>query len=281
MGAKDITEKVLADYNDVFADIANVLLFQGEQIISPDSLKNERTISQYKSSNDRLHEQERDILKSWTEGNIKIALIGFENQTEPDKYMPVRIIGYEGADYRSQLGTPQIAPVVSIILYFGTKHHWNSPKTLQSLMKIPKQLKKFVNDCHIQVFEIAWLPDEIIDLFQSDFGIVARYFSEKRKYKDYIPNDTRTIKHVDEVLKLLSVMSGDDRYEKILAFSNEKGQVRNMCDVAQRLEDKGRMEGRSEGRIEVLVTLVKSGSITIDTAAGILKITTTEFKKYL
>lgn len=69
------------------------------------------------------------------------------------------------------------------------------------------------------------------------------------------------------------VMSGDNRYEKILTFSNEKGQVRTMCDVAQRLEDKG--------RIEVLVTLVKSGSITIDTAAGILKITTTEFKKYL
>lgn len=46
-----------------------------------------------------------------------------------------------------------------------------------------------------------------------------------------------------------------------------------MCDVAQRLEDKE--------RIEVLVTLVKSGSITVDTAAGILKITTTEFKKYL
>ncbi len=88
-------------------------------------------------------------------------------------------------------------------------------------------------------------------------------------------------------------MSGDDRYEKILAFSNGKRQVRTMCDVAQRLEDRGRMEGliagrkegRSEGlkegRIEVLVTLVKSGSITIDTAAGILKITTTEFKKYL
>lgn len=54
-----------------------------------------------------------------------------------------------------------------------------------------------------------------------------------------------------------------------------------MCDVAQRLEDKGRSEGRIEGRIEVLVTLVKSSSITIDTASGILKITTTEFKKYL
>ena len=72
-------------------------------------------------------------------------------------------------------------------------------------------------------------------------------------------------------------MSGDNRYEKILTFSNEKGQGRTMCDVAQRLEDKG----RNEGRIEVLVTLVKSGSITVDTAAGILKITTTEFMKYL
>ena len=195
-------------------------------MISPDSLRNEKTISQYKSGNDRLHEQEREILKSWTDGNIKIALIGFENQTNPDKYMPVRIFSYEGADYRSQLGAAPIVPVVSLILYFG---------------------------------------------------IVARYFSEKRKYKDYIPNDTRTIKHVDEVLKLLSVMIGDDRYEKILAFSNEKGQVRTMCDVAQRLEDKGRIEGR----IEVLVTLVKSDSITIDAAAGVLKITTTEFKKYL
>lgn len=76
-------------------------------------------------------------------------------------------------------------------------------------------------------------------------------------------------------------MSGDNRYEKILTFSNEKGQVRTMCDVAQRLEGKGRSEGRIEGQIEVLVTLVKSGSITVDTAAGILKITTTEFKKYL
>lgn len=77
------------------------------------------------------------------------------------------------------------------------------------------------------------------------------------------------------------VMNGDNRYEKILTFSNEKGQVRTMCDVAQRLEDKGRSKGQIEGRIEVLVTLVKSGSITVDTAAGILKITTTEFKKYL
>ena len=35
MGEKDITEKILADYNDVFADIMNGLLFAGEQRILP------------------------------------------------------------------------------------------------------------------------------------------------------------------------------------------------------------------------------------------------------
>lgn len=34
MGEKDITEKILADYNDVFADIVNVLLFGGKQLLT-------------------------------------------------------------------------------------------------------------------------------------------------------------------------------------------------------------------------------------------------------
>ena len=36
MGQTDITEKILEDYNDVFADIINGLIFNGEQRILPD-----------------------------------------------------------------------------------------------------------------------------------------------------------------------------------------------------------------------------------------------------
>lgn len=39
MGQKDITEKLLEDYNDVFADIVNVLLFRGNRIVKEESLK--------------------------------------------------------------------------------------------------------------------------------------------------------------------------------------------------------------------------------------------------
>ena len=39
MGQKDMVEKILEDHNDVFADIVNVLLFKGKQIMRKESLK--------------------------------------------------------------------------------------------------------------------------------------------------------------------------------------------------------------------------------------------------
>lgn len=273
MGEKDISEKILADHNDVFADIVNVLLFHGLKRVTPDALQNTGTTSHYKADDQKLHEQERDVMKAWTNGGIHIALIGMENQTQPEKRMPVRIYGYEGSSYRSQLNRETITPVVSLILYFGTEQRWRYPCNLKSVMQVPQELEQYVNDCLIHVFEIAWLPEEQIELFESDFGIIARYFSQKRKNKNYIPDDTQTIQHVDEVLKLLAVMNGDHRYEDILAQPGQKGKVKNMCDVAQRLEDKG--------RIEILISLCRSGDITIEVAAREMKITPEEFRKYM
>lgn len=107
----------------------------------------------------------------------------------------------------------------------------------------------------LTIFEVAWLTEEEIERFQSDFRIVANFFTQKRKNKDYIPDDPTEIKYVDEVLKLLNVMTGDKRYEKI--FQKKKG-VRSMCDVAERLEkmgivkgiEIGRLEGKEEGKVE-------------------------------
>ena len=56
MGQKDITEKLLEDYNDVFADIINGLIFKGEQRILPESLENAKVHSQYKAEDGKVHE---------------------------------------------------------------------------------------------------------------------------------------------------------------------------------------------------------------------------------
>lgn len=41
------------------------------------------------------------------------------------------------------------------------------------------------------VFDIAWLDDETISLFKSDFKFVAKYIQTKRLNKDYIPTKGR------------------------------------------------------------------------------------------
>lgn len=139
MGQKDMTEKLLEDYNDVFADILNVLLFEGKQIIRPETLQETKAKSQYKADDAELHEMERDVVKLWQEGNVSFALCGIENQTQAEKGMPLRILNYDGASYRSQLlkgKSGSYYPVLTIILYFG-KAHWNQPKTLKKVMHIP------------------------------------------------------------------------------------------------------------------------------------------------
>lgn len=67
MGEKDITEKILEDHNDVFADIINGLIFAGEQRILPESLENTAVHSQYKADDEKVHELERSRC---TAGNL-------------------------------------------------------------------------------------------------------------------------------------------------------------------------------------------------------------------
>lgn len=103
-----------------------------------------------------------------------------------------------------------------------------------------------------------------MDLFQSDFRIVADYFVQKQKNGDYIPG-SREIRHVQETLQLLSVMTGDHRFEE--AYHNGKeGGPRTMCDVLDRVENKGREEGELKATREIAVSLVSMG-LPIETVA--------------
>ena len=137
MPEKDITERYLESYNDVFADVVNVLLFDGKRRVNPEDLKDTRARTFYKADG-KLHEQERDISKLWVAEGAVISLIGFENQTEADWDMPLRVLGYEGADYRGQLSAGQgLYPVVTLVLYFGDSP-WTAPRTLFERVSVAK-----------------------------------------------------------------------------------------------------------------------------------------------
>ena len=210
MSAKDITEKTLESYNDVFADIVNVLLFDGKKVISPDDLEDKTTLSSYKAD-EKLKTQERDVAKLWKKGTIRLACIGVENQTQIDSYMPLRVISYDGAEYRMQYDSVEAKyPVFTFILYFGDKK-WKDEISLKDCLNIPEELKDLVNDYKVKVFSISHLSSETVEKFTSDFKIVADYFVQQRTTKEYVPSP-QIIAHVRETLELLSVMGGDERF---------------------------------------------------------------------
>lgn len=251
MGAKDITEKILADFNDVFADIINGVLFDGKQVVSEHALENVKDRSQYKFNN-IIHEQERDLAKRWIPYKICFALYGLEHETGAEPYMPMRIIGYDGAAYRGQLtkrerDRPNF-PVITIVLYFGTKH-WDQPRTLYECMNIQENLKPFVSDYKINVVEVAFLDDKL-DNFHSDFRIIAEYFVNKRRNIEYTPS-AQEIQHVDEFLRLLQALTGDDRYFDVLNLLQKEAKKEgvNMCEILDKVENRGIAIGEIRGEI--------------------------------
>lgn len=249
MAEKDIAEKTLEAYNDVFADIINVLLFGGKLLVKADELVDESLNSSYKADG-KLHAQERDVAKHWKKGIVRIAMYGMENQTDIDKDMPLRVFSYDGAEYRAQLlsdkekteNTAQRYPVVTLVLYFGYDRHWKTPRTLFECLDIPEELKPFVNDYRMNLYEIAYLTDEQVQMFSSDFKIVADYFVQMRKNKNYIAPQIM-IKHVHELLQLMSVMTRDCRFENVYSPEMERRDT-TMCEVLDRIENKGLQKGQ-------------------------------------
>ena len=259
MGQKDIAEKHLQEYNDVFADIVNVLLFDGIETVKPDNLENSLIKSQYKADDGKVHEQERDVLKFWKDGSVNLVLYGIENQTYMDKDMPLRIMGYDGQSYRSQLikenGTNHY-PVITLVLYFGMER-WNGPRSLYESVNVPDYLKPYVSDYEINVFEIAYLEEEQVKKFTSDFKYVADYFVQMRTKSNYIPSK-EIMTHVDAVLKIMTVLTKDKRFEEV---QNSGKEVRTMCEVLDRVEEKGKAEGKAEGETLLANLMVKLFSL--------------------
>ena len=257
MAEKDISEKILESYNDVFSDIVNVLLFDGTPVLSADELEDQAPRAVYKADG-KVREIERDVAKRWKNGNVRIACIGFENQTVADPDMPLRVMGYDGAEYRAQLLADQSGasryPVVTLVLYFGHKKPWDGPLSLKERLNIPDEFVKYVNDYKLNLFQIAYLTREQVQLFKSDFQIVADYFVQMRENGNYIPS-SQEIAHVQETLQLLSVMTNDHRFEE--AFNEgkqEEGGHYNMCEVLDRVENRGMAKGMEKG--EDMVTLL-------------------------
>lgn len=259
MKDKDIAEKILEDYPDVFADIVNGFLFNGNEVVKPEELEDMQLRSAYRAEQ-KLHDMERDVAKRWKKNGIRIACVGFENQTAPDSRMVLRVLGYDGAEYRVQCLKENLNnapyPVITIVLYFGYEQRWTAAKSLYEAVSVPDELKPFVTDTKINVFEVAWLKDEQVAKFKSDFRIVADYFVQKRKTGTY-RGSRDTMRHVYEVLQLLSVMEHVDYLERAVVEKRVKGGERDMSSIFDQYIKEGEARKEAEVNERVATDMLK------------------------
>ena len=276
--------------------------------------------SQYKADDNVIHEQERDVAKYWTDKNcyIRLALLGVENQLAIDMDMPLRVIGYDGSSYRDEMNQDKIVideatgkkhkirheryPVVTIVLYFG-KTPWKKPLRLYDVLKISDELKPFVSDYKINLIDVPRLTRKQVEKFTSDFQIIADYFVQLNESNDYVPKD-KTIKHADSFLKLMSVLTQDDKYVEMgKKISNEREEF-NMCKVLDKVEARGEARGQAIGEargkaigeavgeargktigalnktVEILRVIIAKNSWSKEQAMDFIGIPKSEFAKY-
>ena len=242
--------------------------------MDPKDLEDRNPHSFYKTDG-KIRELERDVVKRWKKQNIRIACIGMENQTDQDPNMVLRVAGYDGTEYRVQINNLRTGekpyPVITIVLYFGYKGRWNQPKTLYETLDIPEELRPYVNDMRINLFEIAYLTREQVNLFKSDFRVVADYFVQMREKGEYNPGN-EVVQHIQEVLQMLNVMDKEKRFEDSLNEEIMEGKVNNMSEwldkVIKTSEERGEEKGENRMGKLVKILLKQGRTEDLDRAVG-------------
>lgn len=273
---KDIKEKRLESYNDVFVDIINNIVCDGKQVLKEEDLEAEPTEAIAKIRG-RYRQGNRDVHKVDKWKNHYRLFCNLENQTKVDNTMPERTMGYDYAGYEEQVrhimeknriakrsayakrihDEQKLAPVLSAVLYFGRK--WTGPRRLHDMLEFPPDaeevLRKLVPDYPLNLVEVGNLSPEVRQRLTSDFRLIVEFVACRNKPRELdklLADNQFVIKHPEEFFELLHEITSDRRYEEVkkaLTQEEKEGGI-TMCEGLDRLEKKG--EKRGEKRFAAL-----------------------------
>ena len=227
MGRLDICTKDYVEDNNVFADVFNFFLYEGEQRIRPEMLMSvdtaEVTIPYNEDGNNVPSQKFRHkmkILSAKKDMSAVYLILGMENQSEIHYAMPVKCMVYDAFQYASQVEKTardhrgerrkvkekitsgefmsgfykedRLIPVITLVIYFGTDE-WDGPRTLQQMyMMQNEKLLPFMPDYKINLLVPQEMSDEEIERFQTDFREVmlfCKYMKDREKLQEIIDTD--------------------------------------------------------------------------------------------
>jgi len=284
MGKQDVNEQKFIRFPDVAADVINVKLYGGRQVVREEDLELAEEYSYVIGAEGELHDRRRDAMFRNRQNGSVYAFVGLENSSDCDRTMPLRVMGYDYGAYIKQVEDfcdsndkngnsayakvlqegQRLVPVITIVLYYGKA--WVGPKSLQEMIDFTgkESLKQFVPDVKINLIELgqAGIPE----CFRSDMRIISRYISLKGNregMRAFGKERHNKIRHAVEVLDVLAALGKNHTYTEIKRkFLEEKRKKEEMgqetegirmCDFADVFIEEGKEEGLKEGiRIFIL-----------------------------
>lgn len=277
----DALSKRYFSSNERYADLINGVVFGGEQVVSPEDLRDmdsqtgswNLTEDEKKTKNRSRQSKEkyRDLIRKTAFG-MNFAIVGIENQQEVHYLMPLRAMGYDVGEYERQAvlirrevkkqkdleraeflsgfqKESRLQPCVTIVLFYGD--NWDGSKDLHGLIDftgIPEQFRAMVNNYTLNILEIKKL--EHTEVFQTDVKQVfdfVRYSKDKNTLKELVEKDPAYENFAEDAFDMAVIHTGA---EELLAMKNQykEGGRLNMCQALKELIEDGKMEGREEGR---------------------------------
>ena len=271
MGEKDILEKKLLMFNDVFADFVNGIMFDGKDVVKEGELVDLSGWSHYKGDDSKHRFQDRDVVKLWKKENVVISIIGIENQDIPDKNMVFRVLSYDGASYRTQLVEEEsrkrkknsgidgelqdIFPVITFVIYYG-EEEWRHETTLHKRLNLDSELKHYVSDYSINLIDLKKLSEDDINKFKKDFKLIADYMVKGSKHKA----DCIDLNHPEEVSELILRLTGEELPFEVECEEGGKNMEKFFEPMFERAEARGEARGKAEGEscLARLISLLMS-----------------------
>lgn len=314
---QDIAAKALEEYNDVYAEIFNEIVFDGAAILKEEELRSLPTSALVEQIDGKVHEYFRDVRKSDQWGQEYILITAIENQAGIDCSMPVRVMGYEFSSYRDQIRQvadrnerntgngrlrvgQKIAPAVTVVLYWG-KGTWKHPSRLYDILDFSderqKRIQPFVNDYRIHVVAMRKLPREVRERLHGDLRGVVEFISEDQDVEERyerIQEEDVVIRHPAEFFALMESLVDGQRYAEIKARwmigeAEIISQESDTEDVKDRKEDAkmatildvAEAKGLEKGIEKGLRALMKKFSCSAEEAVDAFELSEQERQKFL
>lgn len=316
MGLADTVTKDYMRDNSVFADAFNYLIYGGKAVVDPKRLQELDTteIALPFGPQDEDGEQQeeavqkyRDVLKSAIikqDDEAAYILLGIENQTAIHYAMPVRNIIYDALQYGKQVADiaakhrasdgdlkghsrgeylsgfykeDKITPVITLVVHFGA-NEWDGPLSLHEMMDVKnKNLLNFVQDYQIHLIDPAKLSAEDLKRFSSSLREVIgyiKYSKDKKRLSEFLTDNPRMLVEVNAAKVIKAVTNTP-------LVIPEDAEVIDVCkaveDMMNEREEKGKAEGRTEGKVDALAGLVRDGLLDIKVAAQRVNMTESAF----